>query len=103
MSTTSTHAAVAQGSPPRSFAAFVDDYLDRFGHFHPSIAAGNGLHDHDGELENFSSENITQEIAWLHGARRDLDAFAEKDLTPDELVDRRILQGIVDGWLLDLE
>jgi len=38
-----------------NFALMVDDYLNRFGHYHPSIAAGNGLHDHDGELEDFSA------------------------------------------------
>jgi uncharacterized protein (DUF885 family) len=92
-------AAAAQGS----FATFVDRYLDQFGHFHPSIAAGNGLHAHDAELEDFSAQSIAREIEWLHGARRELDGFVDKDLTADERVDRKILQGIVDGWLLDLE
>jgi uncharacterized protein (DUF885 family) len=92
-------AAAAQGN----FAGFVDRYLDRFSQYHPSIAAGNGLHGHDGELEDFSAPAIAKETAWLHGVRRDLDAFDEKGLTADQRVDRRILQGIVDGWLLDLE
>jgi uncharacterized protein (DUF885 family) len=87
----------------RSFATFVDSYLDHFSQFHPSIAAGNGLHAHDGELEDFSAQSIAKEIEWLRGARRELDGFAQNDLSADERVDRRILQGIVDGWLLDLE
>lgn len=86
-----------------TFAAFVDTYLDTFGHFHPSIAAGNGLHAHDGELEDFSGQSRAKEIEWLHRARRALDAFAQQDLSADERIDRKILQGIVDGWLLDLE
>ncbi|MBS0419607.1 MAG: DUF885 domain-containing protein [Proteobacteria bacterium] len=94
-----TPVSAAEGT----FPAFVDKYLDRFGHFHPSIAAGNGLHAHDGELEDFSAPSITKEVEWLHGARRNLDAFADQDLTADERVDRKILQGIVDGWLLDLD
>ena len=92
-------AGAAQGN----FDGFVDRYLDRFSQFHPSIAAGNGLHGHDGELEDFSAQNIAKEITWLHGVRRDLDGFEDKGLTADQRVDRRILQGIVDGWLLDLE
>jgi uncharacterized protein (DUF885 family) len=92
-------AGAAQGS----FAAFVDGYLDQFGHFHPSIAAGNGLHGHDGELEDFSAQSVSKEIEWLHGERRALHAFAYEDLSADERVDRKILQGIIDGWLLDLE
>ncbi len=94
--------SLAAPSAP-SFAAFVDDYLDRFGRFHPSIAGGNGLHDHDGELEDFSAASIATETVWLHSVRHELDGFDARNLTPDERVDRRILQGVVDGWLLDLE
>jgi uncharacterized protein DUF885 len=46
---------------------------------------------------------VASEIAWLRDARRQLDAFDLASLTPDERIDHRILQGIVDGWLLDLE
>ena len=98
-----TPARAAGESSPRTFAAFVADYLDRFARFHPSIAAGNGIHAHDGALEDFSANSIAQEISWLRSARRELDAFKQSDLTADERVDRRILQGIVDGWLLDLD
>jgi hypothetical protein len=64
--------AVASPAPApgvhQSFALFVDEYLDRFGHYHPSIAAGNGLHGHDGELEDFSAPSIAAEIGWLRTA-----------------------------------
>jgi hypothetical protein len=91
-------------SPARvTFASFVDGYLDHFGGFHPSIAAGNGLHRHDGELEDFSAASIAKELRWLHATRNALDTFDDRSLTPDEQVDRRILNGIVDGWILDLE
>lgn len=90
-------------SAQADFPTLVDRYLDRFGHFHPSIAAGNGLHDHDAELEDFSAASIASEIRWLRTQRLVLDSLDASRLTPDERVDRRILQGIVDGWLLDLE
>ena len=86
-----------------SFAAFVDDYLDGFGHFHPSIAAGNGLHAHDAELEDFSSAAITAELAWLRAERHVLAAYEPRQLRSDERVDRRILLGVIDAWLLDLD
>jgi len=86
-----------------AFANFVDAYLDRFAEFHPSIAAGNGIHAHDGRLEGFSSASIATEIAWLRLTRRQLDSFDLARLTPDERVDHRILQGVIDGWLLDLD
>jgi hypothetical protein len=86
-----------------SFVRFVDDYLNRFAQYHPSIAAGNGIHAADGRLEDFSASSIAAEVTWLRDTRRQLDTFDLVQLTPDERVDHRILAGIVDGWLLDLD
>src|ERR1044072_3302932 len=88
-------------SAPESFSKFVDQYLDDFARRHPSIAAGNGIHDHDDLLEDFSAAAIRAEIAALQRDRTQLRAFDDKALTPDERADRRILDGIIDGWLLE--
>src|SRR4051812_3368130 len=93
--------AAAQGAP--EFARFVDGYLDRFAAYHPSIAAGNGIHVHDERLEDFSAAAVAREIGWLRDTRRQLDAIDASRLTADERVDHRILRGIIDGWLLDLD
>jgi hypothetical protein len=98
--------SAALGMAPQSgpsFGRFVDAYLDRFAQYHPSIAAGNGVHVHDGQLEDFSASSITAEIAWLRAERHEADTFDLAQLTPDERVDQRILVGIIDGWLLDLD
>jgi len=92
-----------RASESSRFAAFVDTYLDGFASRHPSIASGNGLHAHDATLEDFSAVAIQSEIAWLRSVRADLGGFDERELTPDTRVDRRILEGIVDGWLIDLD
>ena len=86
-----------------SFSVFVDEYLDGFARRHPSIAAGNGIHDHDGLLDDFSADAVEREIAELKADRERLGAFDPDDLTPDERVDQRILDGIIDGWLLEQE
>ncbi|HEY7285462.1 MAG TPA: DUF885 domain-containing protein, partial [Vicinamibacterales bacterium] len=91
------------GRPRSGFGALVDDYLDQFARRHPSIAAGNGLHAHDGLLEDFSAAAIASEVEWLRSIRGKLDALDPAPLSADERVDRRILQGIIDGWLLDLD
>lgn len=94
---------VACRAEPRSFSAFVDRYLDDFARRHPSIAAGNGLHQHDDLLDDFSAEGIAAEIAALKRDTGTLAAFDTAALTPDERVDRRILMGVIDGWLLEQE
>ncbi|CAG0987861.1 hypothetical protein ARNL5_02985 [Anaerolineae bacterium] len=86
-----------------SFAGFVDRYLDDFARRHPSIAAGNGLHQHDDLLDAFSATAIGDEIAALKRDAETLAAFDTLALTPDERVDRVILAGIIDGWLLEQE
>jgi uncharacterized protein (DUF885 family) len=88
---------------PHSFDVFVDSYLDRFATYHPSIAAGNGIHSHDGQLEDFSAASIAAEVKWLRTTRQTLAAIDVAPLTADQRVDQRILLGIVDGWLLDLD
>lgn len=86
-----------------SFPGFVDRYLDDFARRHPSIAAGNGLHQHDDLLDDFSATAIAGEIAALKQDARTLAAFDTTALTPDERVDRLILAGVIDGWLLEQE
>lgn len=100
--------AASQGVRPLTsasprFAAFVDQYLRDFARRHPSIAAGNGLHDADAVLDDFSAAAIRREIAELKRDRLRLRAFAPGSLTPDERVDAKILDGVIDGWLLEQE
>lgn len=87
----------------RDLVAFVDEYLDGWASFYPSIAAGNGLHMHDGRLEDFSAENIARQLAWFRDMKGRLGAIPADQLTPDERVDQRILSGVIDGWILDLD
>ena len=91
------------GNYHASFARFVDRYLDDFARRHPSIAAGNGIHTHDDILEDFSARAIAREVAALKRDRTELTRFDEERLNANERVDRHILLGIIDGWLLEQE
>ena len=93
-------AAGARGTS--DFALFTDEYLDAWARRHPSIAAGNGLHGHDHRLEDFSEPAIRAEIADLRQFRARLAAMDTVPLSADERVDRLILAGVIDGWLLEL-
>ena len=87
---------------PPLFSDTVDRYLDAFARFHPSVAAGNGLHMHDDLLEDYSPKAVLKETNWLRKSRQMFDSIPDTDLSSDEQVDRRIITGIIDGWLLDL-
>ncbi|HEY6830053.1 MAG TPA: hypothetical protein VI259_24530, partial [Gemmatimonadaceae bacterium] len=97
-------ASLSAPSAPEAFARFVDEYLDDFARRHPSIAAGNGIHAHDDLLDDFSAAAIKSEVAKLKEERDFLTARIDTvALTADERVDRLILLGIIDGWLLEQE
>src|SRR5690349_8073299 len=78
-------------SQSSAFAQFVDRYLDDFARRHPSIAAGNGLHQHDDLLEDLSAPAIRAEVAALERDSVALSGFDPRQLSADERVDRRIL------------
>ncbi len=95
--------ASAPVQTPERFEVFVDAFLAHFAERHPSIAAGNGLHLHDDRLEDFSALAIMAEVEQWKGLRARLAAIPVEPLTPDERVDHRIVAGLIDGWLLELE
>ena len=95
--------AADRPQPAPRFSVAVDQYLDDFARRHPSIAAGNGIHEHDDLLDEFSAKGIAAEVVALRRDRARLNAFNARALTPGERVDRRILLGVIDGWLLEQE
>ena len=86
-----------------AFTALVDEFLNQFATHHPSIAAGNGLHQADGTLEDFGAAAIQSEIATWKRLKTELAAIPPASLVPDQRVDHRIVSGLLDGWLLELE
>lgn len=89
--------------PVERFDAFVDAFLDHFASHHPSIAAGNGLHMYDDRLEDMSAAAVAREAEAWKALKTRLAAIPVANLTPDERVDHRILDGLIDAWLLELD
>lgn len=90
-------------APPEKFDVFVDAFLGHFAERHPSIAAGNGIHVYDDRLEDFSAAAVTAEIAGWKALKVRLDAIPVEPLTADEKVDHRIVGGLIEAWLLELD
>ncbi len=95
--------ALPRPQPATKFSGVVDQYLDDFARRHPSIAAGNGIHEHDDLLDDYSATGIRAEVDALRRDKVRLQGFDARSLTPDERVDQRILLGVIDGWLLEQE
>jgi uncharacterized protein (DUF885 family) len=86
-----------------AFTTLVDEFLDQFAAHHPSIAAGNGLHQADERLEDFSAAAIESEIAMWRRMRARLDTISPATLGLDQRVDHRIISGLIDAWILELD
>jgi len=95
--------ATGAQSPSNAFAAFVDEFLDQFARHHPSIAAGNGLHAYDSRLDDFSATALRDEVVIWRSLQTKLAAIPATALTPDERVDHRIIAGLLDAWILELD
>lgn len=80
-----------------------DEFLDQLYSFHPTGATGDGLHQHDAELEDYSQAGVDAEIAGLKQMRAKVEAFSEQGLDPEAQIDRRLVLGYIDNRLLSLE
>jgi len=93
--------AAAQ-TPPDDFESAVDDFLERYFDFYPTVAAGAGLHEYDARLGPRDAEAIR---AWLADLEVLEERFAAMDtaaLTEDQRLDRDLILREIRGdrfWL----
>jgi len=90
------------GSAPDDFGAFVDDYFAAHFAFSPTEGTAAGFHEYDTHLEDRSRSRIDARIAELHGEADHLAAFDRARLTADQRIDAEVLQGQIQGGLLEL-
>src|ERR1700675_163382 len=84
--------AACRTAPPAPAASsewdkYVAGYLDAYFAVHPDIAVGEGRHEFDGKLPDFSHAAIDKEIARLHAERARAASFG-KELDPRQQFER---------------
>jgi hypothetical protein len=95
----------AQSSTP-TWAQFVDQYLEQFFVMHPSIAAGQGRHEFDGQMPDWSAEGIQRQIEALERARAAALAYQDAALSFEQRFQRDYLLATLDEelfWLRDAQ
>src|ERR1700687_5209055 len=90
--------------PSGNWNALVDEYLEKV-YFpqNPTVATAAGVHQHDSEIEAYSSKEIEAEIRALHEYEARVAQFPAAALKPVEAADREILLGHIRSTLLTLE
>jgi uncharacterized protein (DUF885 family) len=84
--------------------ALVDEYLDK-AYFpqNPTAATAAGIHEYDGQIEDYSREATNEEIRTLHEYEIRVLNFPNEGLKAVDAADRQILLGEIRSQLLTLE
>ena len=84
--------------------ALVDEYLDKvYFPLNPTAATAAGIHQYDGELEDYSAAGKASEIRTLHDYEARVEQFPAAGLKAVDAADRQILLGEIRSDLLTLE
>lgn len=90
-------------APAEDWDRFVTRQLEEYIEAHPQFAVMQGRHEFDGQLPDWSRAGIEREIARLHKTRDEAMAFADSDLSKEQLYQREYLVSIVDQNLFWVE
>ena len=82
---------------------FVTRQIEAHIEAHPQWAVTQGRHEYDGQLPDWSRAGIEKEIARLHQERDEAMAFADDQMTPEQLYQREYLVSRVDQDLFWME
>ena len=104
-STLCTMSTMAQKpSPKQQFESAADDYFDRaYFPYQPTSGTLAGYHQYDSKLENYSRENIGEQIADLHAFEKRIAAIPAASLDQTLQGDRELVLGSIRSNLLSLE
>jgi hypothetical protein len=94
----------AQGAEdPGTWSTFVQAFIGEYFRLHPSRAVGEGLHEFDGQLPDWSRAALAQETAWLHEQRTRAEAFDAQTLPEAARFEREYFLAVIDDELFWLE
>jgi len=97
-------AATAQTPSDAAWNALVDDFFDNvYFKYAPTAGTLSGFHQYDTQLEDYSREAVTKQIADLHAMENRVEAVDATKLSPAESADRELVLNSIRGTLLTLE
>jgi len=101
-STSQGEGAQAEAAPSR-WAAFSANYIEGYFRLNPSFAVGQGRHEYDGKLPDWSETGLANQQAFFRSAIAAAEAFDPKGLTREERFERDYLIARARGELFWLE
>jgi uncharacterized protein (DUF885 family) len=83
-------------APAESWDGFMDRQIEEHVQAHPFWAVGQGRHEYDGQLPDWSREGILAENERKHRAREQALLFTDEQLTPDQQYQREYFISRID-------
>jgi uncharacterized protein (DUF885 family) len=87
----------------QTFHYLTDQAFDAWFKFNPTAATALGLHEYDGELEDYSAAAVSAQVAMLREYEKKLSAIDESALDANDAADLEILLNNLKSQLLSLE
>ena len=97
-------AAAPTATTQSEWPGFVDQLIEAYFVQHPSFAAGQGRHEFDGQLPDWSAAGIQKTIDWLEQSRATTLEFTDNELSLDQRFQRDYVIARIDNdlfWLRD--
>lgn len=94
--------ALAAASPAPAYAQVVGQVFDAYYRANPTAATDLGLHQYDGQLEDYSRAAVDREVAEISRQIASLSAIDPGTLSTDDRLDREWLLGWLEGRRLYL-
>ena len=100
--TTTTTTSNTQQAVTLSFADFSQAFIDDLWQLSPTWAMYNGKHVNDGYLEVPNQASRDKTLAFVAKQKAQLATFDQKTLTPNELIDYKLLENLVNNFEWDI-
>jgi uncharacterized protein (DUF885 family) len=86
-----------------SFNGMVDEFFDRYFHFHPTEGTYVGLHQYDNLLEDFSQKSRDAELSFLLEAKQDAGYSNPEFLNEVQRIDLKLISNAINARILELQ
>jgi len=86
-----------------SFNGMVDEFFDRYFHFHPTEGTYVGLHQYDNLLEDFSQKSRDAELSFLLEYKQGAGYANPEFLNEVQRIDLKLISNAINGRILELQ
>jgi uncharacterized protein (DUF885 family) len=85
------------------FDGIVNQYFDRYFHFHPTEATYAGFHEYDNLLENYSEKSRDAELSFLVEAKQEAGYTHTELLNEEQRIDLKLISDAINARILELQ